>query len=288
MANIVDDKDLIKSLEVLGFSQDQIQDIIKGDNGGGVDENLSHYTDKDPENPEAEQKRDAYEYRKEKEREDDIEEKGKEKGFKKGLSKEEYNKFVKTHENQVKDIFRRCADGDLTPDEAMDEYRKSEDELKSKVGGEIEKCNTMPKGIEKSLLDSLSGMSQKDTARDTLLLKVLSRQDNIEKSLANIGLSLKEIGGMPIGRKSYTSSREIEKSFGGERLSTEDGKTVINVSTGAGRMELSKILLEKSLDSQGNISNKNFAEAAMSFEASGILEKGIVDQLGREGIVVIK
>lgn len=131
------------------------------------------------------------------------------------------------------------------------------------------------KGLEELSLSIKSGFESVGT-----LVKGLSDQLNSTKEeLQKAQEQIEELQNQPVGRKSITGTKFIDKDFNKGENIEEDGNVL---SMSANRNEIQNILLEKSglneIEKGGKV-DSFWNQELQYFEANGYLTKGAVDRL---------
>lgn len=204
--------------------------------------------------------------------------------------------------------------GDISDDEMYNDEEDNDEEekkpAKKEAKKDMEKCNTGTK-LQKSEVNvkaldrQLKQMSvrsiQSNKAIGTLLKATLdtlnNTNDKLEKSLDRISdlenelikanEMIEELADQPVGRKSVTSARPVERTFnkglGADELSgasADDGKKLSIRNKRAVLGLLDNMTFEKGFNDQ-------LAKALTTFETSGNLSNGVIDLIKKEKGITI-
>lgn len=206
---------------------------------------------------------------------------------------EDIEKSEKTPPTEKEDKEHSTEGGD---DYKMSEKYKSMEKAYSDAKGNLSKMEedmedykkTYKKDTEKSEKPDIEKSEKNDLEDDKFKsLGVLIKAQNDElkamreereeltKSFSEMNEKINEIGTQSNGRKSFTSSTAIEKSFpGGEG---DDGKTVFSISKN--KTEISDKLLDMSGLEKGGKVDDLYLNAVSLFESSKLIEKSVLNDL---------
>lgn len=167
----------------------------------------------------------------------------------------------------------------------LEELEKACQMKKSEIEAISKKRKKLPDELlEKSQVTDII-KSELDTRFDavtTLLKTTIQENQELKKSLVEtneilgkVSHIVTDMGNQSLGRKSYTTSKAIEKSFNND-INQNNGKKVLSLSRD--RQELENTLLDLSNIEKGEI-NSLYANAAMLFNTSKTLDRSTINDL---------
>ena len=141
-----------------------------------------------------------------------------------------------------------------------DEIKKAQDVLQTQNKAVIKAIDTFAKGVE----NQFEFMNE-------INAKILERLENVEDTSK--------------GRKSFPSSKSIEKSFGSEEFAKSADMKQISISTQ--KQRLLEIMDTKTFQGTNEVKDQEFAKAMASFEGTNTLPRRIIERLREENKIEV-